>query len=89
MSAISRIVLDADTRQTVDRIQRITKTTSPSAAISLMISRYAKHLLQTWELSADRCPEPSVEPYLSPASLSPVAPASAANDFQFSEAIDL
>jgi hypothetical protein len=87
MSAISRIVLDADTRQTVDRIQQVTKTTSPSSAIALMISRYGKHLLQTWELSADRCPEPNPNDY-APITAT-AATVTASPDFSFNEAIDL
>lgn len=87
---ISRIVLDADTRSTVDAIQEKTRTTSPSAAIALMVSRYGRHLLETWELSAARHPEPPPEQYLpsaTSAASTPAAPAS--TDFTFSQPIDL
>jgi len=57
---------------------------SPSAAIALMIGRYGRHLLETWELSAARYPEPSPEQF-QPASA--IAPA-AVNDFQFSDPIN-
>jgi len=85
MSTISRIVLDAETRSVVDAIQARTRTTSPSAAIALMIGRYGRHLLETWELSASRYPEPSPE-QSQPASA--IAPAAAVNDFQFSDPIN-
>ncbi|MBD2093078.1 hypothetical protein H6F67_24845 [Microcoleus sp. FACHB-1515] len=91
---ISRIVLDADTRSTVDAIQEKTRSTSPSAAIALMVSRYGRHLLETWEVCPARCPEPPPERYLPSAADSPVpaaapTPQSASTDFSFSESIEL
>jgi hypothetical protein len=90
MSAPSRIVLDADTRQTVDAIQARTRTTSPSAAIALMVSRYGRHLIETWELTAAQSPNPPIEPYLAGGSTASASPVSVAPpDFQFSESIEL
>lgn len=85
MSTISRIVLDGETRTIVDAIQARTRTTSPSAAIALMIGRYGRHLLETWELSAARYPELSPEQFQSVAAIAPTA---GVNDFQFSDPID-
>lgn len=81
--ALSRIVIDDETRGLVDAIQAKTRTSSPSAAIALMVSRYGRHLLETWELTAARYPEPQPEPYI-PA----VAPAAASTEFQFAEPIE-
>jgi hypothetical protein len=53
----SRIVLDKEIRSTVDQIQAITRSPSPSHAIALLVTRYAKHLLETWELDPNRYPE--------------------------------
>jgi len=78
--ALYRIVIDDETRATVDAIQAKTRTSSPSAAIALMMSRYGRHLLETWELSAAQYPEP-----LQPVAIAPAA----VNDFQFSEPIEL
>ena len=55
----SRIVLDNDTRAIVDQIQAVTKSPSPSHAIAMMVSRYGKHLLHTWELDPDRYADPN------------------------------
>ncbi len=55
----SRIVLDKDTRAIVDQIQAVTKSPSPSHAIAMMVSRYGKHLLLTWELDPDRYADPN------------------------------
>jgi hypothetical protein len=51
----TRIVLDPAIRQIVDQIQAKTRANSPSAAIALMISRYGRHLLETWELEPMKC----------------------------------
>jgi hypothetical protein len=45
----SRIVLDEDVREIIDRIQIVTKSPSPSHAIALLTSRYGEHLIQTWK----------------------------------------
>lgn len=73
----SRIVLDTDTRAVVDRIQEVTKASSPSHAIALVISRYAKHLLGTWELDPAHYPDPNPTDYCSslPASVKPITEA--------------
>ena len=88
---ISRIVLDPGVRDVVDQIQQVTRSNSPSAAIALMVSRYGRHLLETWELSAARYPEPQLEPFLqtavAPAPVVPAAPAS--TNFRFDEPIEL
>lgn len=55
----SRIVLDNDTRAIVDQIQAVTKSPSPSHAIAMMVSRYARHLLLTWELDPERYVDPN------------------------------
>ncbi len=91
MTTASRIVLDASVRAVVDRIQEVTRSNSPSAAIALMVSRYGRHLLETWELSAAQYPEPQPEQF-SPtvATPAPIAPAvSASTNFRFDEPIDL
>jgi len=80
--ALYRIVIDDETRAIVDAIQAKTRTSSPSAAIALVMSRYGRHLLETWELSAVQYPE-HVQP------VAAIAPAAAVNDFQFSEPIEL
>jgi hypothetical protein len=85
--SISRIVLDADTRVTVDQIQARTRSNSPSAAIALMVSRYGRHLIETWELTADRYPEPPLEQYPSATALPTLVPSS--TEFQFNESIEL
>ena len=59
----SRIVLDNDTRAIVDQIQGVTKASSPSQAIALLVSRYAKHLLGTWELDPARYADPDPRDY--------------------------
>jgi hypothetical protein len=59
----SRIVLDEHIRSTVDQIQAITRSPSPSHAIALLVSRYGKHLIKTWELDPDRCPESNLKGY--------------------------
>ncbi|MDX2213757.1 MAG: hypothetical protein SFY66_10775 [Oculatellaceae cyanobacterium bins.114] len=78
----SRIVLDPDIRNVVDQIQAKTRTTSPSAAIALMVSRYGRHLLETWELDPTRYADPNPANYYSPSSSSQVEP-----DFKFSDPI--
>ncbi|GAQ00125.1 hypothetical protein [Leptolyngbya sp. NIES-2104] len=55
----SRIVLDESTRAIVDQIQAVTKSPSPSHAIAMMVSRYGKHLLLTWELDPERYGDPN------------------------------
>ncbi|MCY7274044.1 MAG: hypothetical protein LH702_09915 [Phormidesmis sp. CAN_BIN44] len=50
----TRIVLDSDIRSTVDQIQAVTKSPSPSHAIALLVSRYGKHLIGTWEVSPEQ-----------------------------------
>ncbi|MBD2019921.1 hypothetical protein H6F43_06935 [Leptolyngbya sp. FACHB-36] len=82
---VSRIVLDDEIRAAVDAIQQKTKTTSPSAAIALMVSRYARHLLETWELTAARYPEPNPATYYGPASDAQVPP----SEFEFTEQVSL
>ena len=87
----SRIVLDTHTRAIVDQIQGITKASSPSQAIALIVSRYAKHLLGTWELDPTRYPEPSVTDFSLSASTfgsNPVA-APVTDNFRFDEPIEL
>jgi hypothetical protein len=86
----SRIVLDSDTRAIVDQIQGITKASSPSHAIALMVSRYAKHLLGTWELDPIRYPDPSPVDFAPGATAftEPLA-APAPNNFRFDEPIEL
>ncbi len=78
----SRVVLDPEIRAIVDQIQQKTRTTSPSAAIALMISRYGRHLLETWELSASSHPDPNPSNYYAP------APVPAPSDFKFSEPLE-
>jgi len=51
-NSISRICLDPETRAVVDLIQAKTRTTSPSAAIALLVSRYGNHFLKTFEVAA-------------------------------------
>jgi len=82
--ALYRIVIDDETRAAVDAIQAKTRTGSPSAAIALLVSRYGRHLLETWELSAAQCPERSPEPLQSAGEIAPTV----ANDFQFTEPIN-
>lgn len=85
---ISRIVLDPGIREAVDRIQQATRTTSPSAAIALMVSRYGRHLVETWELTAAQCPEPPPSNY-SPVAVAAAPAPGASPEFQFTEAIEL
>jgi len=59
--ALYRIVIDDQTRAIVDAIQAKTRSSSPSAAIALMVGRYGKHLLETWELSVNQFPALSTE----------------------------
>ncbi|MBD1871837.1 hypothetical protein H6F95_31940 [Cyanobacteria bacterium FACHB-471] len=90
--ANSRIVLDPEIRAVVDQIQSTTKTTSPSQAIALMVSRYGKHLIETWELDPNRYPDPSPSKYYTQpvTSIAPTAkPESASTDFKFTEPIEL
>ena len=91
MTTASRIVLDPGVRDVVDRIQEVTRSNSPSAAIALMVSRYGRHLLETWELSAARYPEPQPEPFLQTAAPpAPVVPAAPVfTNFRFDEPIEL
>lgn len=99
--ANSRIVLDPDIRAVVDQIQSKTRTTSPSQAIALIVSRYGRHLIETWELDPNRYPDPSPSSYY-PATAtqaggfadtarvaSTPAAESASTDFRFTEPIDL
>jgi hypothetical protein len=89
--ANSRIVLDPDIRAVVDQIQSKTRTASPSQAIALMISRYGRHLIETWELDPNRHPDPLPSNYY-PAAPSPsLAPSteSVSPDFRFTEPIEL
>lgn len=97
--ANSRIVLDPDIRAVVDQIQSTTKTTSPSQAIALIVSRYGRHLIETWELDPNRYPDPSPSSYYPAASSQTGGFADAARvasvadststDFRFTEPIDL
>lgn len=86
----SRIVLDSDTRAIVDQIQGITKASSPSHAIALIVSRYAKHLLGTWELDPVRYPDPSPTDFGPGAAtfIEPIAPP-VSDNFRFDEPIEL
>jgi len=52
----TRIVLGSDIRSTVDQIQAVTKSPSPSHAIALLVTRYGKHLIKTWEILPDSIP---------------------------------
>lgn len=79
----SRIVLDSDIRAMVDQIQAKTKTPSPSAAIALMVSRYGRHLIETWELDPNRYVDPNPASYYSPLPSPQVEP-----DFKFSAPIE-
>jgi len=79
--ALYRIVIDDETRAIVDAIQAKTKSTSPSSAIALMMSRYGRHLLETWELSA------AIPEHVQPVAIAPPPPA-ADNDFRFTEPIE-
>ncbi|MBD2072085.1 hypothetical protein H6F93_31960 [Leptolyngbya sp. FACHB-671] len=89
--ANSRIVLDPDIRAVVDQIQSKTRTASPSQAIALMVSRYGRHLIETWELDPNRYPDPSPSSSYSAAEPPAIAPAaeSASTDFRFTEPIEL
>ncbi|MBD1871234.1 hypothetical protein H6F95_28795 [Cyanobacteria bacterium FACHB-471] len=90
--ANSRIVLDPDIRAVVDQIQSKTKTASPSQAIALMVSRYGRHLIETWELDPNRYPDPSPSSsYTQPVqAIAPTAePASMGDGFKFTEPIEL
>ena len=91
MTTASRIVLDPGVRDVVNRIQEVTRSNSPSAAIALMVSRYGRHLIETWELSSAQCPEPQPEQFsptvATPAPIAPAAPAS--TNFRFDEPIEL
>lgn len=82
--AVSRIVLDPRVRSVVDQIQEKTQTTSPSAAITLLVSRYGRHLLETWELTTERCPEPATATAAPAPSPTPMTFA----EFTFNEAIE-
>jgi hypothetical protein len=84
----SRIVLDRDTRALVDQIQGVTKASSPSHAIALLVSRYAKHLLGTWELDPARYADP--DPRDHPTEIARVEPqAQPIPDFRFEEPLSL
>ncbi len=48
-STISRLALDPYVRTLIDQIQEKTAAPSPSAAISLLVTRYAPHLISTWD----------------------------------------
>ncbi len=78
----SRIVLDPDIRQIVDQIQAKTRANSPSAAIALMVSRYGKHLLETWELDPAKYADPNPSGYLAASVTPPPA------NFSFSDPIE-
>jgi hypothetical protein len=58
----TRIVLDRDIRSTVDQIQAVTRSPSPSHAIALLVTRYGKHLISTWELDPERYSEANPQP---------------------------
>lgn len=84
----SRIVLDSDTRALVDQIQGVTKASSPSQAIALLVSRYAKHLLGNWELDPARYADPDPRDY--PDAIARVEPRSQPiQDFRFEEPLSL
>ena len=85
---VSRIVLDPEVRLIVDRIQEKTRTTSPSAAISLIVSRYARHLLETWELTTAHHPESDPRQYSLSAPLPSAALPIVDSDFVFTSGID-
>lgn len=78
---MTRIVLDESIRAIVDRIQETTRSSSPSQAIALLVSRYGRHLIETWELDPTRYPDPDPSGYME--ALPPPQP-----DFRFSEPID-
>lgn len=89
MATASRIVLDPELRDVVDAIQRRTRTTSPSAAIALMISRYSRHLLETWELDPTKHPDPNPAQFYPAADPVPVLTATtSSDDFKFTEPIE-
>ncbi|MCU0552113.1 MAG: hypothetical protein MUC48_22485 [Leptolyngbya sp. Prado105] len=77
----SRIVLDNDTRAIVDQIQAVTKSPSPSHAIAMMVSRYGKHLLLTWELDPERYVDPNPLAYQN--SQPPISESRTVQDQQF------
>lgn len=86
--ALSRIILADDIREIVDAVQAKTRSPSPSAAIALLVSRYGRHLVETWELDPNQYRDPHL---VTTAAASPALPAAPppAIEFQFSEAIDL
>ncbi|MGB3496522.1 MAG: hypothetical protein WBA57_27590 [Elainellaceae cyanobacterium] len=77
----SRILLEPHLREVVEEIQERCQVKSPSQAIALMISRYSRHLLETWELDPQLYPDPSPSDFL-PAQQTP-------DDFTFNEPISL
>lgn len=81
--ALSRIVLDPDLRPIIDQIQAKTRSTSPSAAIALLVSRYGRHMIETWELDPSQYQTANAFPI---AAASPPQPSP---EFQFSDAIEL
>ncbi|MBD2092568.1 DUF2683 family protein [Microcoleus sp. FACHB-1515] len=87
--ALSRIILADDIREIVDAVQAKTRSPSPSAAIALLVTRYGRHLVETWELDPNQYRDPHL---VTPAAVSPALPAApqpSAIEFQFTEAIDL
>ncbi len=79
----TRIVLDEDIRAVVDQIQVVTRVNSPSQAIALMVSRYGRHLLETWEL------DPALHPDPNPAHYYPDRQQSQPENFKFTEPVAL
>ena len=85
----SRIVLDEATRAVVNQIQDKTKASSPSHAIALMVSRYAKHLLGTWELDPTRYLDPNPTDYYPSLAGEAVSVPAKDNDFKFADPLDI
>jgi len=87
--ALSRIILADDIREIVDAVQAKTRSPSPSAAIALLVSRYGRHLVETWELDSNQYRDPHLLTAAAACPTQSIAPQPPAIEFQFSEAIEL
>lgn len=55
----TRIVLKDPQRDIAQQIQDVTGLGNLTEVIGAMLTRYGKHMLDTWEVDASRCPDPA------------------------------
>lgn len=57
--AQTRVVLKDPHNAIAAQIMEATKLSNLSEVVGAMLTRYGRHMMQTWQLDAGRCPDPA------------------------------